>query len=175
MELKIFKNRSQDVYNMTAEEFDEYGRFWTRVTGDLIKKDNIDKYPNYDVYEVSVPEVTGSSLRDSPLVVPAKALVVFKLEGKMYNFNLSYETKLLHAPRPLTPDGLVMMSVNETYDPDYSDMKKYMWKQCNFGDIAILLKLMLYTKYDPTVNKDDVTGEWYAYILNKIIVLRIRQ
>jgi hypothetical protein len=123
----------------------------------------------YQVYELDMKDIGYDR------IVPCKAVIFIKCKGKTFSFSLSYETVQVHDPRPVV-DGLVLCTTNDPTTVDTSSLKSKIWKQLGKkGDgMIFLLCLSKPSKeiYDATVRKDDATGEYYAYDLDRVVILQ---
>lgn len=126
------------------------------------------KYPGYEVFDLERKNMNHDR------IVPCKALVFIKCKEKTFSFPLSYKTVQVHKPRPMV-NGLVLCDMSDPTTVDTSTLKTKIWKQLGKkGDSMIfLLSLLLPTNptYDAMVRKDDATGEFYPYDLNRVVVL----
>lgn len=169
--LHIYKDRNQIGNSFTLAEVRE--KFedpmaWVKISGDLVKTEKYNaRYDNHHAFELQIKECGDN-------VVPSKGYVVCQNvvgDSKSYNgYNLKYDTVLVHEPRLLT-DGLVGTSLKVT-KPNIRDLKPILWKQLGSPTDThlYLLKLQL-VDADAFICKDDVTGEYYPYVISKILYL----
>lgn len=156
--------------------FDERGDLsWTIIEGDLIPKKSLrEKYPGYYTYKIPIKKHSW----DIPNVVPCRALAVATIttepESHDVQFMFGYESFIAFKPCDYK-DKTVKVNTDFTTLPDFAEnmgkIKKSKWVQLGApGDhIIILMKLIRNPIIPPTTPwslKDDITGEFYPYIIS---------
>lgn len=176
LSLRIYKDRNlignQLSKNEIADKFSD-PMMWVSITGKLFKMEAYSKnYPEHEVYELSNKIINCNT-------VPCKGLIILEKKTdkscEYDRYKLQYDTVLVHKPQTLKK-GLVLteLKVNK---PDISMLNKKVWKKLGSAQhkYMYLVELILNKDAEPYVCKDDVTGEYYPYYINRVLYLSRKQ
>ena len=182
IELRLFKaryvaqcegrSRKIKVDPALCTEMWEDGQFWSQAGAPVGPPRTMEKYPGRVVRSLALPDGVFPAI-----VVPCRAIAICRYAGETQArlgrefdaYEVQYETVLVHEPRPAT-DGMVLIDLKEpTVRPDLTGLKPQLWLQLGekADDAVFLLRLQLYAESDSFVCKDDVTGEFYPYVLKE--------
>lgn len=170
-EIKIFANRSLEQ----SEQWDEQA--WTHVMGNFKRREKYErKYPGYLVYELQIKNTEHEQ------IVPCKASVFIQYNDQKFSYLLKYETVQVHDQCPTVCNKIVLRSMDEKINMDHvSSLSPQIWKQLGKKKDSILFLSHLSISspetdiFGPSVRKDNVTGEYYAYDLTRVLMLQKKQ
>lgn len=144
---------------------------WTIIEDNLVPKISLlEKYPEYYTYKIPIP----SHSWDTPNVVPCRAIAVATIttepESHDAQFIFGYETFIAFPQNNNDNDNNNEFQTLPDFKENYTKVPKSKWIQLGVpkDHIIILLKLMRNPLTPPTTPwsiKDDITGEFYPYIV----------
>lgn len=197
IKLQIHKMRSEPINNKSVFKLIKGGDFnyekffderqavaWTLIEGELKLELSMrikNKYPDYMVYKIPVPTHNWNV----PNIVPCRAMVVVKgttPDGSEFalRYGLSYETFVAFEPCKIFEPGMVLTKLEQKpldgFNDNFKKIRTKKWIQLgSTSDKFIILLNLRRNPMEPPINpwtiKDDVTGEFYPYILYSAYLL----